>query len=98
MAKNYLRLSQLDVKKLVTDIKKSELFNDDLIFKAIQFSVAPEILDQNTFEDVRFSPRGLYTFFDFKHFDLNIEVGNNPNEINFPKQNCYLKINRDRVC
>jgi hypothetical protein len=98
LAKNYLRLSQLDVKKLVTDIKTSELFNDDLIFKSIQFRVAPEILDQQLLNDIRFSPRGLYTFFDFKHFDLMIEACNSPQEINSPDQNCFLKIYRDKVC
>ena len=67
----------MDTKQLVTQIKSSGLFDDDFIFKAIQFNVAPEVLNTTEINnDQRFQPRGLYTFFDFKHFDLNIEVQN----------------------
>jgi hypothetical protein len=40
----------------------------------------------------------LYTFFDFKHFDLNIEVKNDPEEMIESSQNCYLRIRRDKIC
>jgi hypothetical protein len=46
LAKKFVRLSQLDVKTLVTDIKTSKIFEDDRIFKAIQFNVAKEVLDK----------------------------------------------------
>jgi len=99
LAKKYIRLSQLDVKTLVTDIKSSRIFEDDSIFKAIQFNVAREVLDQQVVEhDLRFLPRGIYTFFDFKHFDLSIEVRNDSQEIFQNHQNCYLRIKRDKVC
>lgn len=99
MANKYIRISQLDVKILVTDIKQSGIFDDDIIFKAIQFNVAKEVLDKQTLmNDVRFIQRGLYTFFDFKHFDLNIEVGNNTEDIVESLNNCYLSIKRDKVC
>jgi hypothetical protein len=48
--------------------------------------------------DVRFIQRGLYTFFDFKHFDLSIEVGNEIQDIVGSLNNCYLSIKRDKVC
>ena len=48
LAKNYVRLSQLDVKKLVTDIKFCKIFDDDLIFKAIQYNVARDVIDEDT--------------------------------------------------
>ena len=77
----------------MTEIKSSGLFDDDFIFKAIQFNVAPEMLNRSEMsEDARFQPRGLYTFFDFKHFDLSIEVNNSEEEIVKSSQNCYLKI------
>ena len=82
IAKNNIRLSQLDVKQLVTEIKASGLFEDDFLFKAIQYNVAPEVLNKNEIlRDARFQPRGLFTFFDFKHFDLSIEAHNDPNDI-----------------
>lgn len=64
------------MKKLVTDIKFSGIFDDDLLFKAIQYNVAREVLDAETLRDVRFAPRGLATFFDFKHFDLSVVLEN----------------------
>lgn len=82
LAKDFVRISQLEVKKLVTDIKFSKIFDDDLIFKAIQYNVARDVIDEETlYNDLRFVPRGLYTFFDFKHFDLDIQVLNDQNEI-----------------
>lgn len=99
LAKNYVRLSQLDVKKLVTDIKFCKIFDDDLIFKAIQYNVARDVIDEHTLNnDLRFVPRGLYTFFDFKHFDLDIQALNDHKEIVPSHQNCYLKIKRDKIC
>ena len=35
LANKYIRISQLDVKTLVTEIKDSKIFDDDIIFKAI---------------------------------------------------------------
>jgi len=35
LVKNFIRISQLDVKTLVTEIKISQLFDDEMIFKAI---------------------------------------------------------------
>ena len=62
------------MKKLVTDIKFSGIFEDDLLFKAIQYNVAKEVLGVETLKDVRLAPRGLATFFDFKHFDLSVAL------------------------
>lgn len=45
LAKHFIRLSQLDVKKLVTDIKFCKIFEDELIFKAIQYNVARNVID-----------------------------------------------------
>ena len=40
---------------MVTDIKTSKLFDDEVIFKAIQFNVAKEVLDEaNLANDLRF--------------------------------------------
>lgn len=87
------------MKKLVTDIKFCKIFEDDLIFKAIQYNVARNVIDQNTLHnDLRFVPRGLYTFFDFKHFDLDIQVLHDPKEMVPSHQNCFLKIKRDKIC
>ena len=87
------------MKTLVTDIKSSKLFDDEIIFKAIQYNVAKEVVDEWTLNnDIRFVPRGLYTFFDFKHFDLSIEVLNSLKEIHCGRHNCFLKIRRDKIC
>lgn len=73
------------------------MFDDETIFKAIKFTVAKEVLDEETLRsDVRFIQRGLYTFFDFKHFDLSIEVGNDETETT--SSNCYFRIKRDKIC
>ena len=97
LANKFVRISQLDVKTLVTDIKDSKIFDDEIIFKAIQFTVAKEVLDQAALRsDVRFIQRGLYTFFDFKHFDLSIEVKNDEEEITDSSSNCYLRVKKDK--
>ena len=49
-------------------------------------------------KDTRFIQRGLYTFFDFKHFDLSIEVGNEECEVVPSFNNCYLRVRRDKIC
>lgn len=55
LAKKFIRISQLDVKTLVTEIKDSKIFDDEIIFKAIQFTAAKEVLSEETLRaDVRF--------------------------------------------
>lgn len=103
----FIRLSQLDVKRLVTDIKFSGIFEDGLLFKAIQYNVAKEVLDEDTvMRDIRFVPRGLSTYFDFKHFDLSVEVIQESDDRDVSakldllpcKGNHLFRIKRDRVC
>lgn len=93
-----MRVGQLEVKKLVTDIKFSGIFEDDLLFKAIQYNVAKEVLDADTLKDIRFVPRGLSTFFDFKHFDLSVlQEDGSEDSLTIPG-NRLQRIKRDKVC
>ena len=79
------------MKTLVTDIKESKIFDDQIIFQAIQFNVAKEVLKQEILlNDVRFIQRGFSSYFDFKHFDLSIELGKDLSEMVASSNNFYL--------
>jgi hypothetical protein len=98
-ANKYIRISQLDVKTLVTEIKGSGLFEDATLFQAIQFNVAREVLGSETLLlDLRFIQRGLLTCFDFKHFDLSIVAGEDPREMHASQNNFFFRIKRDKIC
>lgn len=48
--------------------------------------------------DLRFIQRGFHAYFDFKHFDLSIDIGNNPMEMHASCNNYYMQIQRDKIC
>ena len=82
----------------MTDIKFSKIFADDLIFQAIQYNVAKEVLEPQVLSDIRFVPRGLATFFDCKHFDLVVETIDECEEAFKMPANRLVRIRRDKVC
>lgn len=61
--------------------------------------MAKEVLKTETLlNDVRFIQRGFSSYFDFKHFDLSIEIGRDPSEMVASSHNYYLMVQRDKVC
>lgn len=69
------------------------------MFDAIRFTVAKGWLKEETLlNDLRFIQRGFSTFFDFKHFDLSIDVGFDGANVIPSVNNYYLRIKRDKIC